>query len=333
MLRIITIFVFVISLFSPFNKIFQAAEKWLSIDKPVEAELLIVEAWVPDYLAGKVIDEFQSKNYKELLITGNTKFDCLSLWENGSIFISPAWEQFTSGSVCEVCILTKGTPVKKQYPVVEIYQDSVKIGDLIAGPRIEWHCKNVVSLTEHTTLEYRFINDRVSGQEDRNFFFYYIKLNDSLVRFTSDIVSLTNNNLYNVLAANYFSDASMKAMILKNAGIPADCISFTKAEKTAISRTLSSAAAALQYMQEHGYCSANIFTTDYHSRRSYKSYIKLAGNKVRIGIISEPLNNHIRKRIIIKEYVKIIALSFIPRFYIYRKFRKLGLIPSELKRN
>ena len=329
MLRIITIFFFLVSFTSAFNRLFQTAEKWLIVNKPVDAELLIVEAWVPDNLSGKVIEEFHSKNYEKLLITGNRELDCLSFWENGSIFISAAWEKFTSDSVCRICILAQGTPVRKQYPVVEIFLDSVKMDDIIIGPFKEWHCTNCIQIKENTTIEYRFINDQVSGQEDRNLFFYSLKLNDSLIHYTSDMISITNNNLYNVLTSNYLSDASVKAFMLQNVGIPEDCISFTKADTTTISGTLSSAAAAIQYIYEHGYFSANIFTTDLHSRRSYKSYKKLAGKKIRIGVITEPLNNYTRKKLILKECVKNVALLFIPRCYIYRKFKKVGLIPSE----
>ena len=326
MFRLIIIMVFAISSFSVVNKIFSLAEKWLDVDNTIDAELLIVEAWLPDYLTKNVIEEFRSKNYKKLLITGNIKFDCLSLWDNGSIIIAPAWEKFHTDSLYQVCILTKGTPVKKQYPVVELYLDSIRIDVFNAESEIAWHCTDILPLTDHAILEYRYVNDYVSGHEDRNLFFYSLKINDSLIPYTSNMITITNSNFYNLLTANYFSDASEKALIFKNAGIPKDYISFIQADTTTISRTLSSAAVAIQYMHEYDYHSANIFTTDFHSRRSYKSYAKLAGKKLQIGVISEPVNSYIRKRMIIKECLKITALSFIPRFYINRKFRKLGLM-------
>lgn len=186
------IIIFSLAILSFLNPIFSPVEKWLSVDNPVEAELLIVEAWVPDYFAGKVIREFKSNNYKKLLIIDNKQFYNLILNKNRSL------------------------------------------------------CN----------------------------------------------------------------------------------IEFTQVDTVVISKTLSSAAVAIEWMFMHNFSSANIFSMDLHSRRSLMSYKKLINEGIHVGIISAPSNEYKGKWTILKETGKIIALSFIPKFYINRKFREVGLKPS-----
>ena len=43
---------------------------FLSVNHPVNAEILVVEGWLPDYALEKVISEFQANNYHLLVTTG-----------------------------------------------------------------------------------------------------------------------------------------------------------------------------------------------------------------------------------------------------------------------
>ena len=43
---------------------------FLSLNKPVEAKVLVVEGWLPDYAVVGVMDEFKNNNYEKLITTG-----------------------------------------------------------------------------------------------------------------------------------------------------------------------------------------------------------------------------------------------------------------------
>ncbi len=52
---------------------FLKINSFLSMNRPVEAEVLLVDDWLPDFAIEETLKEFNGKNYRKLIITGGRK--------------------------------------------------------------------------------------------------------------------------------------------------------------------------------------------------------------------------------------------------------------------
>ena len=65
-------FILLISVAALLFLIFTTVHPFLSVNDPVEGDILVVEGWIPDYALKKAINEFQAHNYSLLVTTGTT---------------------------------------------------------------------------------------------------------------------------------------------------------------------------------------------------------------------------------------------------------------------
>ena len=63
-------FTLIISIAAILFLILTTVHPFLSVNDPVEGDILVVEGWIPDYALEKAISEFQARNYNLLVTTG-----------------------------------------------------------------------------------------------------------------------------------------------------------------------------------------------------------------------------------------------------------------------
>jgi hypothetical protein len=59
-----------IALCGAFYIFINSVNSFLSLNKPVEANMLVVEGWLPDYAVAMAMNEFKKNNYSKLITTG-----------------------------------------------------------------------------------------------------------------------------------------------------------------------------------------------------------------------------------------------------------------------
>lgn len=81
---------------------FIGVHPFLSASKPIPAELLIVESWLPDYAFLNAVSEFKHGGYKYVATTGGTLLDAgsLSHYKTGAEFAAAKLEQLGLPSTC-----------------------------------------------------------------------------------------------------------------------------------------------------------------------------------------------------------------------------------------
>ncbi len=63
-------FILLISIATVLVLILITIHQFLSVNDPVEGDILVVEGWIPDYALEKAINEFKTHNYRLLVTTG-----------------------------------------------------------------------------------------------------------------------------------------------------------------------------------------------------------------------------------------------------------------------
>ncbi len=268
------------------------------VNKPVVSNKLIIEGWLnPNFLDKP---PFNYSDYDTIFVVGTKKpshWNSLSkirneitnektvnkLWlaTDGFIFLKKYNEKLFTDTITNIQIIAKGTKANGKYPhLFLMVKDSVLGHTFVKGETdtFSFNVKLVPGQLEF--LNIYFNNDMLTITEDINLTVYGIKVDsefffpvrNELFYFYLHQHSLINSNAAET--ANYLRSLELKAKV-----IVIDTLYRNRNKTLAAARTFS------KYLKKEkiNISSINVYTLDFHSRRTRLAYRKALGNEIQIG--------------------------------------------------
>ena len=268
---------------------------YLSKTETVNANILIIEGWLPDYAIEMAVNEFQNKDYDYIITTGLLPPEYYNIFTGGYLIFYPQ---------------IRFAPINRnKHHIIEILAYS-ELGDdnrahfnffvndsLVANffvdkqkrkYKIEWNGM----LAKIDSLIIQFDNDKVGYWGDRNLFVKEIIIDNKL------LIPYYNNTEYDILELdgkdriinNYGSYAELARNKLLNMGIDSSFVIAVPGKETAINRTLATTLAVHDWFKSSN-CEVkgiNIVSLGNHARRTWMIYNKVFHKSYNIGIMSLP---------------------------------------------
>jgi hypothetical protein len=278
---------------------------YLSKTEKVRANILIVEGWLPPYAMKMAYDELEKNGYDLIVTTG--------------LIFSPEYYRFPANGYMIFYPIDKNTfkdDIRKHLIEVDAYSEmdgvyashfnlfvnDSKIGDSYVETRKKkypfyWEG----SLENIDSLKIQFDNDRVDENGDNNLYIRQIIIDKKFAipyLFNVEFDSARTNARRRVINS-INSNAELTRRRLIKLGIDSSVIKAVSAKKVWINRTLTSALAFRNWLQDKDIDvkGINIISMGTHSRRTWMCYNKILNEKYKIGIISLPDNDYNYSRI------------------------------------
>ena len=275
---------------------FNYLSKYLSKSEIVNANILIVEGWLPDYALKMASEEFKKHDYEYIVTTGiKTNINYFELYVNGYLIFYPhsklfGKDEFKKHSV-GVDVYSELNGVNRAH--FNLYINDSLSGNFYADKRkrrymMEWKG----SLAKIDSILVQFDNDSWGKFGDRNLYVKDIIIDDQIIipyGNNSAFVETKLNNKHEILT-HFNSNAELARKRLISMGIDSSRIIATPGERVRINRTLTSAVAFRNWLKTSNIDirGINIFSMGTHARRTWMTYNKLLNEKYKIGIISVP---------------------------------------------
>ncbi|MDP4222852.1 MAG: carbohydrate-binding domain-containing protein [Bacteroidota bacterium] len=271
---------------------------WLEPTRPVNANILIIEGWLPDRALELAKTEVQKKDYELIVPTGiqSAELDFCMIAMNGYLIFYPdqryIFHKETGRHKIEVVARSKMKGEKYKSHFNFFVNDSIA-GDYSADeiPRkyaVSWNRP----LNELDSISVQFTNDYVDKYGDRNLYVSEMIIDNEIVipyNFNSvfDPGSLGGKDR---IINNYVSHPEIIRKKLIESGFDPSRIIAVTGKKTNINRTLAGAVAFRDWLKLSGYKAegVNIVTMGIHARRTWLTYRKVLGRSVQTGIIALP---------------------------------------------
>jgi hypothetical protein len=287
-----------LSVFAKGDKLIDFLSDYLSKSEPVDANILLVEGWLPDYAIEKSCQEFRKNGYDHIITTGmNSSAAYFNIHSNGSlIFYTKKWfsgSDESSNHVIEVDAYSE--PGGNGLAHFNLYLNDSPVCDFFAEMRkgkyrISW----AGDLSRIDSVTVQFDNDSMNESGDRNLYVKSISADDKI------IIPYLNNSVYDILKShghlrlvnNPKSGAESARVRLIMCGIDSSLIIAVPAKKVKINRTLEGALAFNDWLKTNKIeiKGINIISMGSHSRRTWMTYNKVLDRRYKIGVISVPGN-------------------------------------------
>lgn len=274
-------------------------------EKPVTSKILLIEGWLPSFALDKL--PFDIKKYDTIFIVGiNQKTN----WENiekeltrmnvepaaeelwlpteGFLFLSDKSQKLPGDTIKTIKIIAKGTQAKGQFAHFYISAKDSILGQTFVKADYDTFCFAVnFPALKGELLNLYFDNDVLTQTEDINLVIKEIIIDKtSYSAKESELVYLKasqedqNFRLFDSNARE--TEQYLKNTIKVNSQIIVIDTLFYKRNKT-----LASAKAFQSYLEKHTthLNSLNIYTLDFHSKRTHIAYKKMLCPKIQIGSI------------------------------------------------
>lgn len=303
---------------------------YLEKSQKVDANLLIIEAWLPDLAIDLATSEIHKDSYDFIVTTGieSSELEFCMVAMNGYLIFYPepylkTKEENDHHNIEIVAHSEMGGKYRAHFNV--FINDSL-IADFNADKKagrfgMAWN----KPLGEIDSIMVQFTNDMVDDFGDANLYVKEIIIDNEIIipyQFNSvfDIGSLGGEDR---IKNDYKSHPEIIRNKLIASGIDPYKIIAVTGKKTNINRTLTGALAFRNWLKASGQkvTGVNIITMGIHARRTWITYKELLGKSYKIGIISLPdIENQTSKRSIFLEtiteildlmYYRIILLPYL----------------------
>ncbi len=313
------------------------AIRFLSFNKPVEADFLIVEGWVGENALLKAVEEFEKGGYSRMITTGSV-IDSYYLMSTEGLLEYHFTEhpvQLDPGDTVDVCL--KGTPVHGIYPEFTLFINDQEISRHISSG--DWNLYSFVFDTGMVVhrVGITFDNDEVYFEQDRNLYVGSVRLKGSTypARSRYSFHYRKNDPLkLDPAPTDFHSLAAICARELRHLGVPEDQIIILESPQSDQNRTLTSALVVEHWIQSNGFedSAVNVLSESIHSRRTHMLYRYALKKHCReVGIVSvlpednRYLGNRIDRKDIIREFTGNLYYRFL---FNKRKFRREFFSPE-----
>jgi len=268
---------------------------FLSLTSRTDANLLVVEGWLPDYAIDEAYKEFKSGEYDLIVTTGLVTPDVeyFNMYSNGYLVFNPGTLLLADSIVKKHLIeITAHSKMGGKYGshfnffINDSITADFKVDERVQKYSVLWEgdLRNIDSLLVH------FDNDYVDEKGDINLYVKEIIVDGIYIipyQFHSEFDMGYLDGMKRE-KNNYHSNAEIVRNTFINKGIDSNRVVAVTAGKTAFNRTLSSVTEFRDWRK--GYSGIvkgiNIISLGTHSRRTWITYKKILGNDFNIGVIS-----------------------------------------------
>lgn len=278
-----------------FLPLINSLSKELSKTDRVNANILLVEGWLPPYAIERAYNEFQNKEYSHIITTGLSAPDYYIMSMDGYLIFYPERiisvdngirdHQIEINAVSEL----EGENAAK----FNVYVNDSLAGSFTAATKnkkylVKWKGK----LTDIDSIMVQFVNDALGDFGDRNLYVKDITIDKKIT------IPYQNNSEYDIgrldgrrrFINNFSSYAQNARDRLISLGIDSSLVTSVPGKLVNLNRTLTSALAFRDWVAKSDIkiTGINIFTLGTHSMRTWMTYNRILKKKYKIGIISLP---------------------------------------------
>jgi hypothetical protein len=260
-----------------------------------EANVLLVEGWLPPYAVKMAYDEFRENGYEHVFTTGIRISGYFQVSMNGYL------KFYTSGpGVSGENRLVNSIEIDAYSELdgddcahFNVFVNDSLVGDFYAGTKqrlykVSW----AGELSEIDSVMVQFDNDRRDGDSDRNLYVKEIILNGEIrIPYQHNSVYVFGNPGAETRSENNFnSHAELARNSLLALGIDSALILAIPGERVKVNRTLSSALAFRDWLKTSDIevKGINIVTSGTHAKRTLMTYNRILKKKYEVGIIALP---------------------------------------------
>lgn len=300
---------------------------YLSKTEKVNANILVVEGWIPSYALDMAIKEFENDGYDLIITTGikiagyyQVSMDGYLIFYTGNSVRDN--ENFDINEVEVDAYSELNGPNAAHF---NLYINDSLIKDVYATTRrkkyeVNWKGK----LSSIDSVMVQFDNDMRNKEGDRNLYVKEIIFNHQIhIPFQNNseyVIGTLDSNRRIKNNCTYFSELARNFLLSK--GLDSSSVISVPGNGGRGYRTLSSAIAFRDWLKvsDINVKGINIITLGAHAKRSWMTYRKVLNPSYKIGIISLPdyINYHSRRSKLLKitrETVGIIYYWIILNFY------------------
>jgi len=330
-LLIIVIILFILSGFSILYMVYNTnLPRYLSQSHKVDANVMIIEGWLPDAVIGIAGEEAQNGNY-DLIVTAGVQASELEFCQvamNGFLIFYPEFQgprkENLPDHTIEVTAHSEMGGIYKahfNFYVNDSLIDDFNADEFPSSFAINWHG----SLDEIDSIAIQFTNDMVDVGGDRNLYVKEIIIDKEIV------IPYQYNSVYDAGAIggknrtvnDYVSHPQIIRNKLISVGIDSSAIVAVTGKRTTINRTLASALAVRKWLKtsELNIKGVNVLSMGIHSRRTWLTYRRVLKGSFDTGIISlavpgntgntNPENNRTLNEVLGLVYYQIILFPYI----------------------
>jgi hypothetical protein len=265
--------------------------KQLYKDKPVDAEIMIVEGWLPGYAFKMAIKEFHSGKYELMVTTGNDMSDEFMMGSGGNLIFDLNWlkSKYNNKKTSSIRVNAFGTKADRQFPYFNILlNDTIIGGNFVRRKKNEYKYIIDIYLYQIDKIKIDFINDTYTRWKDRNLIISSIVIEDIEIPARSHCVFYDINNLKNFTEyePRFINYADYSAFCLRYLGHN-DSIVALPVLNSNINRTYSCAQSFNKWYLSSSFKGkpVNIVSLGPHSRRTWMTYRRVLGKNADVGII------------------------------------------------
>jgi hypothetical protein len=275
----------------------ERAERFLSKNRTVKANILVVEGWLPQQAVDFAYNEFVKNKYDLVVTTGisTPDLDFFNVSMNGFLIFYPeidsSGDNDTPPHSIEVLAHSKSGGRYKSH--FNFYINDSLVADFTADEKVKrYGIKWNGSLNNIDSVMLHFDNDLVDDNGDRNLYIKEIIFDNKFIipfQFNSDYdIGLLDGK--NRLKNNYFSNSDIVRNTLIAKGIDSLKIVSVTGKRTWFNRTLTSVLSFRNWIKASGQTvtGINIVSMGMHSRRTWITYKKVMDKSYNIGVISLP---------------------------------------------
>ena len=264
---------------------------YLSLNRPVSPELLILEGWVSDTTLRLAAKEFHEKSYVHILTSGSPTDPYYLLAEDGYLEYSFVDQPLSLHKNDTISFTLKGTPVQLTYPEYTISVNDQQVSSGFTTGSWDTYSHIMDSATSAEIIRISFVNDTYLMGEDRNLQVKSMNINSTQYLARSKNVlnyKLSDHQRTHPLLTYFTSLAEECAHELQEEGIPKNLIDAVPSPVSQNNRTLASAIMLSSYFESRNlpYSQVNIISEGIHARRTWISYKFAFRKQVKeVGII------------------------------------------------
>lgn len=303
---------------------FHSLSTYLSKSDHVNANILLVEGWLPDSALQIAHKEFKKNGYDYIITTGlKSSIDYYGLFEDGFLIFYPknSFQHINGNNMHSFDVSAYSELGGENRAHFNIYiNDSITANFLAEKEKKKYAFNWNGNLNTIDSIMVEFDNDDCGNFGDRNLHVKEITIDNKIT------IPYLNNSAYSVhyqdrtvrSLNNYNSNAGLARNRMISMGIDSSKIIATAGERVIINRTLTSALAFRDWIKTSkiNIRGINIISLGAHTRRTWMIYNKILHKRYEIGIISLPDYDYNQSRLyklikIIREMLGIIYYWFI----------------------
>lgn len=277
--------------------IFNNIYAFLAITDRKDADILVIEGWIPNFNVQLALQEFQQHSYKQIVVVSimlPTEFEMYS--KGGLVFDLTENQKLSPKKINKVTVRAYGTPMDGIYAHFELIVNDSVVGEATTDAKLKSYSFDLSNDQDSISkIIIKYANDRHSEREDRNLYIHSLLVDDQLLPARSPYVVYDRSKIdgKKLVRTDLFSEAEVVGDILMQNGLPDSQIVVLNAPKVEYDRTYTTALSVKKWMRNThtNYPTFNILTESAHARRTLMLYRMALGEQADIGIIASPSAN------------------------------------------